>query len=137
MKTENKADEMVVYSANGEDFNDTEVNDVIQTIVSYLESEDDWHVGAEFSYHKAEAVCFKPEDFIDVDDVLENMQFRADDEGGEYAEDFTYCDKEARDELQSLLESWANKHLDCHFYRVRNSEEVSFIVDEDMYNDFK
>lgn len=128
---------MIVYSANGEDFNDTEVNDVIQTIVSHLESEDDWYVGAEFSYHKAEAVRFKPEDFVDVDDVLENMQCRADDEGGEYAEDFTYCDKEAQDELQSLLESWANKHLDCHFYRVRNSEEVSFIVDEDMYNDFK
>lgn len=128
---------MVVYSANGEDFNDTEVNDVIQTIVSYLESEDDWYVGAEFSYHKAEAVRFKPEDFIDVDDVLENMQCRADDEGGEYAEDFTYCDKKSQEELQSLLEAWANKHLTCNFYRVRNSEEVSFIVDEDMYNDFK
>lgn len=127
---------MIVYSHNGEDFNDTEVNDVIQTIVNHLD-EDDWLIGATFSYHKATAVKFQPSDFVRVDSILEDMQCAADDEGGEYAEGFTYCDKDAEQELENLLSEWANKHLDCHFYRVTDSEEVFFTVDESMYEDYK
>lgn len=127
---------MNVYSANGDDFNDTEVNDVIQTLVSHME-EDEWFVGAKLSYYKADAIKSIPSDFVLVDHILEDIQCQADDVGGEYADMFTYCDQEAQDELAKLVGDWANKHLDCNFYKVENVEEVFFTVDEEMYYDFK
>lgn len=125
----------IVYSHNGEDYNDHEVNDVIMTLVNQLH-ENEFHIGAELSYHKAEAVRFKPSDFVRVDSILEDLQCQADDEGGEYAEDFTYCTKEAQDELDKLVSEWADKYLDCHFYRVKNSEEVPFTVTKELYEEF-
>lgn len=127
----------IVYSSNGEDFNDTEVNDVIQTLVNHHMGEDEWFVGAKLSYHKAKAIKSIPSDFVLVDHILEDIQCQADDVGGEYAEMFTYCDKEAQEELNRIVGDWADKHLTCNFYRVINSEEVFFTVDQQMYEDFK
>lgn len=124
----------IVYSHNGEEYNDHTEQDVIMTLVNQLDHYE-VYVGAELSYHKAEAVKFKPSDFVRVDSILEDLQCQADDEGGEYAEDFTYCSKEAQDELDKLVSDWADKHLDCHFYRVRNSVEVPFIVTKEMYEE--
>lgn len=124
----------IVYSHNGEDYNDHEVNDVIMTLVNQLD-ENEFYIGAELSYHKAEAVRFKPSDFVRVDSILEDLQCQADDEGGEYAEGFTYCTQEAQDELDKLVSDWADKHLDCHFYRVTNSVEVPFTVTKELYEE--
>lgn len=124
----------IVYSHNGEDYNDHEVNDVIMTLVNQL-PENEFYIGAELSYHKAEAVRFKPSDFVRVDSILEDLQCQADDEGGEYAEGFTYCTQEAQDELDNLVSEWVDKHLDCHFYRVKNSVEVPFTVTKELYEE--
>ena len=64
----------------------------------------------------AEGMQPHPGDFVpDADDIIETMQERAaDSEGGEWTEDWLEGDgkpsKEARDELEAFLKTWAAKH---------------------------
>ena len=52
---------------------------------------------------------------LDIECVIENMQCRAEDIGGEYAEDFTndiWYDEKKKDTLFNLVLNWMNKNLD-------------------------
>ena len=69
--------------------------------------------------------CASSEFVPDVDDILEGMGQRAADDVGDVAEDFaTEVSTEAREELESFLRGWANRHVECSFRRVGSEERI-------------
>lgn len=130
------SDPRYVYSVDGETYNHDNLEDTIDDAITRCSSEI-FEVGNELCYHKAIARDFIPSDFVNVESILDDMDCRASDEGGEWAEDFTYCSKEAKDELEKLVSDWANKHLECSFYGIRNNELMTFTITEEMYEEYK
>lgn len=57
-------------------------------------------------------------------DILDDIDQRAYDDGGEYSEGFTDVSEEAKEELDNLLKAWAEKYLTVDFYLVRNISEI-------------
>lgn len=55
------------------------------------------------------------EDLLDIDCIADNLACRADDIGGEYAEDYAnelhYC-KETKEQLFNLVLNWMNSNID-------------------------
>lgn len=68
----------------------------------------------------ADSVHPDPAGYIDVDYTLEQIGERAMDDCGEAAEDFPSVTAEARNELESLLKTWARKHCTVSFWQVKN-----------------
>lgn len=54
----------------------------------------------------------------DAEAVLDHMANNAADLAGEYAEGFPNVSKEAKAELDALLEAWCDKHCDIDFFEV-------------------
>ena len=125
-----------VYSVDGETYNHDNLEDLIDDAITRCNSEI-FEVGNELYYHKAIARDFVPSDFVNVDSILDDMDCRASDEGGEWAEDFTYCSKEAKEELDKLVSAWANKNLTCSFYGIRNDERMTFTITEELFEEYK
>lgn len=65
--------------------------------------------------------------FFDAENVIENAWETAQDTGGEYAEDYLQdVSQSAKDELQTLLTAWAEKHeLYPNFFEIINSEKIN------------
>lgn len=82
------------------------------------------------------------EDFMCVDNILEQMHERAYDEN-EFADDYLYdVTEEQKDELGELISGWAKKHnIDPRFFLIGNVTEVVHEVDqkvvEDMINNIE
>lgn len=82
------------------------------------------------------------EDFMCVDNILEQMHERAYDEN-EFADDYLYdVTGEQKDELGELISGWAKKHnIDPRFFLIENVTEIEHEVDqkivEDMINNIE
>lgn len=68
---------------------------------------------------------------IDADDIITILAERAYDNHGEAAEDYPNVDKEAIDELQSLLDTWVEKHCKPNFFVVKDIKEY-IITEQDI-----
>lgn len=78
-------------------------------------------------------------DMLDIECVLENMQCRAEDVGGEWAEDYTssvYYDKAKHSELFNLVLDWLNKNLDQPNFYTHGKLLDTLTVTEDLCNTF-
>lgn len=128
-------DKRYVYSADGENYMHDNPEDAMDEALSNC-PEKEFAIGLELTYHKAVARDFVPADFFDVSDILEHACERADDEAGEWAEDFGYCTPAQREELETLVHAWANKTLTCAFYGIREDEEITFTVTEEMFMEY-
>lgn len=111
MSTETKQ----CWSANGEDFN-------YQSLRELLDSHD---LNAGDVVHVGEADHPETRQLIDAEDVIEQMTERAWDIAGEYAMEYPDVSKEAKDELERLLEAWITKHCPPEFFTVKNSVEYT------------
>lgn len=112
------------YSRNGEEFNHTELADLLEEMAG----DGDLHEGAE--YWEAEARHMESAHFFDAKDIIENAAERAYEEGGDYAEDFGDVSKEAVAELQELLSAWANKHCSVNFYTVHAPKKLTVTAEQ-------
>jgi hypothetical protein len=74
-----------------------------------------------------------PGSWVDADDILENLSCRAGDDCGEFADDYPDVTKEAKEELQTLLEAWARKYCTPTFYMIKEQREYE-ITAEDVAN---
>ncbi|SHK52651.1 hypothetical protein [Halomonas caseinilytica] len=74
---------------------------------------------------------FAPSHFADADSVIEEMGERACDEGGEFAEDFPDPTPEAREQLQILMNAWADLHTTIDFFIVEDAREY-VITERDL-----
>lgn len=76
------------------------------------------------SVYIAEAMTYQNSSFYpDADIIIEHMACNADDQGGEYAEDYLDFDKDAEIELTKMLhevlDKWCAKHeISPSFYQV-------------------
>lgn len=74
---------------------------------------------------------FSPSHFTDVDSVIELMNDRACDVGGEFAEDFPDATPKAREQLQILLDAWADYYTLVSFFIVEDAREY-VITERDL-----
>ena len=72
-----------------------------------------------------------PAGWVDADDIIEQLACRAYDDCGEVAEDYPEVSKEAKAELESLLEAWVRKHCTPTFYMIKDVQEY-VITAEDL-----
>lgn len=125
----------LVYSYNEEDFSYDTAEEAIESLINSYWS-DDLEVGSEVSIYVGTAVKQVPSHFFGqcaVASLLEDAQYRAEDECGEFAEYFTECSKEAQEELETLIDSWADRHLKCGFYTVRDIREIQVTLTEEHF----
>lgn len=105
------------WSVNGEDFFDD-----WDTLTDELESEGLAVMGVE--YFEADKVGVKVSDYVDmhgIDSMLEQFDDWVYEDIGEIADcDFYNVSKEAKEELQELIQTWAEKHVNLPYWKVQN-----------------
>ena len=92
-----------------------------ETLGELLDCNDDLQVGD--TVYTGNGVTPDPAEWVDADDVIEQLACRAYDECGEFAETYPEVSKEATAELQTLLETWARKYCTPTWYMVKNVRE--------------
>ncbi|GGX11370.1 hypothetical protein GCM10007242_16860 [Pigmentiphaga litoralis] len=116
------------YSTNGEEYRSGELHDAIDE----LEQESDGAALVGRSYWLGVSRKPKPSDFFSIDRLLEDMQEQADDQHGEFAEDFlTDLSTEKVNELQALIGAWIDANATVSFYRVHDTAEFT-ITEQDL-----
>lgn len=108
---------MKVYSANDEDFNYTEISDLLNDFP-------DFEVGD--TIFEAEAKKPSLLNLVGVDDIYDLILDRAYDIGGEYSENWGYDlkhNKELKKKLEQALNRWAKNLPEMNFYSVGKSTE--------------
>ena len=120
---------MKVYSTNDEDFNYTEVSDLLNDFPD---------LGVGDTIFEAEAKKPSPLDLVNVDDiyfiVLESIIDRAYDIGGEYSEGWCYDlkhNKELKKKLEQSLKRWAKNLPEINFYSVGKSSKY-ILTEKDL-----
>lgn len=103
------------YSLNDEDFFEWE------ELISRLEEEE---LGEGTEYFEGDKVDVKIGEYVDIhgiDLMLERFDDWVYEDIGEIADcDFYNVSKEAKEELQELIQTWAEKHVNLPYWRVQN-----------------
>jgi len=116
--------ELEAWSTNNEDFNYNSLDDLVNSNSGELEVGQVVYVG-EGRRPKLSELC-------DADDVIEMMQNRAYDIGGEYADGFMDdISAEEKQALNDLLQTWMEKHVSIDFYTVHDVREY-VLTEEDL-----
>lgn len=127
-----------VYSHDRENFCDENEHDAAISTFNCMRYEEyaEYNAGDKITVYRAVKVPQTASGLVSgfmADYVIEQMQCTADDECGEWAEDFTRgISDEAKAELLAYIEQWADKHCDISFYGVTDIEEVEVVVTQDM-----
>ncbi|MBM4206812.1 MAG: hypothetical protein FJ190_01940 [Gammaproteobacteria bacterium] len=112
------------WSTNNEDFNYSSLEDLIDSNIGELAVGQTVYVG--------DGRKPKLSEFCDANDVIELMQNRGYDIGGEYADHFMDdVTPEAKQELDEFLKSWMEKHVTINFYTVHDVLEY-VLTEEDV-----
>lgn len=103
------------YSLNGDDFQEGCASEALQA----LDDNDQLTLGAEYRLGVSERP--DPADFFDVDDLIEQMQERAHDVGGEFAEDYlTDLTEEQIADLRRVVNTWLSSvNPQVNFFSVK------------------
>lgn len=115
------------YSINGEDFQEGEASDALQDLYDRCQLE----IGTEYRLGVAEKP--DPADFFDVSHLIEQMQERAYDEGGEFAEDYLAdLTEEQVHELDRVVKAWLTSvSPSVTFFSVKGIQTFS-VTQEDI-----
>jgi len=120
----NKMSELEAWSTNNEDFRFSSLEDLIDSNSGELAVGQTVYVG--------EGRKPKLSEFCDADDIIELMQNRCCDIGGEYADGFMDdISPDAKIELDEFLKSWMEKHVTINFYTVHSVRE-HVLTSEDL-----
>ncbi len=116
--------ELEAWSTNNEDFNYSSLDDLINSNSGELAVGKTVYVG--------DGRKPKLSEFCNANDVIELMQNRGYDIGGEYADTFMDdISSEAKQELNELLKNWMEKHVTINFYTVHDVREY-VLTSEDL-----
>lgn len=86
------------------------------------------------AYYRGEKDQPKPSDLFDVDNLIEDIDARAGDLYGEYADGFVdplRFDQAKRAELQKLIGDWLDANMTACFWRVTNVVELE-VTEQDV-----
>ena len=107
------------WSVNGEDYFD-DWDQLIDELYDY--GSDELPIGTE--YFEGDKVDVKISDYVNVygiDSMLEQFDAWVYEDIGEIADcDFYNASKEAKEELQELIQTWAEKHVKLPYWKVQN-----------------
>ena len=107
------------WSVNGEDFFD-DWDQLIDELYDY--ESDELPIGTE--YFEGDKVDVKISDYVNVygiDSMLVQLDACVYEDIGEIADcDFYNASKEAKEELQELIQTWAEKHVKLPYWKVQN-----------------
>jgi len=111
-----------VYSVTGDNYHDYETT---------MEILRDYHnIGESVEVWEADKKEWVHADFIDVDELIENMQTVAMDECGEVAEEYlNELSKIRKLELELHIEEWFEDNAKVNFYGVENEKKIVVIVE--------
>lgn len=112
------------YSTNNEDFN----HDSLWEAMEELDGIDGLEVGQ--TVYEADATRHPAGYYFDIGHMFEQMGERANDHGGEYADDFPDVSPDKQAELEKLIRAWLDANVKVNFYTVRNSKEIT--ITEEM-----
>lgn len=116
--------ELEAWSTNNEDFRYSSLEDLIDSNSGELTVGQTVYVG--------DGRKPKMSEFCDANDVIELMQNRCYDIGGEYADGFMDdISVEEKQELNELLKNWMEKHVAIDFYTVHDVREY-VLTEEDL-----
>ena len=116
---------MKVYSANDEDFNYTDISDLLNDFPDFVVGD---------TIYVAEAKKPSLLNLINVDDIYDLIIDRAYDIGGEYADDWGYDlmhNKELKKKLEQSLKRWSKNLPEMNFYSVGKSS-VYVLTEDDI-----
>ena len=115
------------WSLNGEDFFDTWCY-----LIDELEQEE-LRVGTE--YFEGDKVGVRISDYVNIQGIaimLEQFDDWVYEDVGEIADcDFYNVSKEAKEELQALIQVWAEKHVNLRYWKVKNVVK-KIVTQEDL-----
>ena len=107
------------WSVNGEDFFD-DWDQLIDELYDY--ESDELPIGTE--YFEGDKVDVKVSDYVNVyviDSMLEQFDAWVYEDIGEIADcDFYNASKEAKEELQEIIQAWVEKHVNLPYWKVQN-----------------
>lgn len=127
-----------VYSHDEETFNDESELEAAISLLNRLPHEefDKLSLGDKLTVYRGIRVPKTASGFVNdwhVTHLIDDLQETAYDECGEYAEYFgSDISKEAKQELQTFIEQWADKHMDVSFYGVTDIEDIEVEVTKEM-----
>lgn len=99
------------YSTNDEEYIYTDAGEALQAMAD----DDALHEGA--TYYEIDTEAVQLADYLSADRMLEAAEERLYDDIGDVSEGAFAANKEAMDELSSLLSAWAEKHLTGHYWK--------------------
>ena len=108
----------LVYSLDGENYRFDDLTELL------AELEDGGDLGEGKTIHAGTAIRHKASEFFYVDSLVDDMQNRAYDEAGEWAEDFPDISKEQSKELGDLIGAWLDKNVNVNFWTVGDAKEI-------------
>lgn len=92
---------------------------------------DDLEVGQ--VYYEANCIDIKAESYIHVNSILEQIdEWIYEDIGECYNNDFYNVPKEDKDELQKLIEQWANKHVILQYFLIKGKSVEKIATKDDV-----
>lgn len=127
-----------VYSYDRETFNDANPEEAIKSLFIRMSATwfEDVKVGDKYKVYRGVKVARLASGFVSnhtVEHILDDMRETAYDDAGEWADDFGMdVTEEAKTELQSFIEQWADKYMDVNFYGVTDIEEIEVEVTKEM-----
>lgn len=127
----------IVYSRDGEYFNDTEIGDLFDE-VKHQAIDDGVKVGEHFTIYQGESTRFGHSSFINMGYIIEIIQESAYDTAGEYGEDYLsdLTHKKAK-ELESLIVGWFDENVaKPKFYDINNIKEIKTEITQAMLDEF-
>lgn len=117
------------YSRDEECFTETNEMDIVWEIISDQTSPSE-AIG--YTYYKGESYKPSPSSLFNMDRMAEDMQERAYDEYGEWAED--YLAGENLYELQKIIETWLDDNIPVSFFAVKDVVQKS--VTKEMVEEY-
>lgn len=113
-----------VYSTNNEEYLDYE------DLMYKLQECCGYTIGESVEVWEADKKEFLHADFVDINDLIENMQSHAVDECGEFAEEYlNELNKMQKLDLHVHISEWFNKNAKIDFYGVENEHKIMVTVE--------
>lgn len=118
----------VAYSIDNWDFSFVDRADAIDALRVKLG--DKFAAGAVF--YEGDARDVSPSRYVRIEDILESLDERADDDIGEaYGNDFRAVSASAKAELETLLNDWVARHVDMRYWTVAADDVRTTRVEAD------
>lgn len=116
-----------VYSLDAENFDLTSLDELFDD----LESDGLLNVGQ--VYYSADSETFNPSKYINVDNILENLdELIYDDLGGRYNYDLSCASVETKKELEALMKDWMEKHIKMNYWAIKGKSAECTVEEGDL-----